>query len=295
MVMFKKSQEYIAKPQVIRLLDFHNRKELYVTRPPYQRKVVWSAAKQKALLDSIFRGYYIPRLVLRQVSVGDGVKYEVIDGQQRIAVVQRFFNDEISLPSSLRNVRDDLPGKTYSQLPDDVKAFIDYEQYEVDMVYGIQDPRNVKHQKIATETFRRLREGEALTNMEKANARVNSLVRNFLVKKEGHQTVYYNPTERSGQYLTLSIYLLLRHLKKYYVINDDQKQAICEFIIEFYKKWSNDDRLVWEFDRNSQNNKNAIKRRHEIICKYFFEFADKNGVEFIEKGGTETDTTDEAE
>ena len=182
MAMFTKPQEYLVKAQIIRMRDFHDRRGLYVTRPPYQRKVAWTTTNQRHLLDSIFRGYYIPKLVLRQITVDNETKHEVIDGQQRITVLQRFFDDTMSLPESLRDVRADLPGKTYSQLPKDVRDFLDYEQFDVDMVYGLEDPRNSRYQKIATDIFRRLQEGESLNYMEKAHARLDSLARNFLVK-----------------------------------------------------------------------------------------------------------------
>ena len=386
MVMFKKPQEYLVISQVTPMIDFHNRKGLYVTRPPYQRKVVWSTAKQKALLDSIFRGYYIPRLVLRQVTIDEGVRHEVIDGQQRITVVQLFFNDELALPASLRNVRDDLPGKTYSKLPDDVKAFIDYEQYDVDMVYGIDNPRKDKHQKIATEIFRRLQEGDSLSYMEKAHARLNSRVRNFLVEYaddisfdfDNYQPLDKNDTKHSffksiykaknnrmqhlaflcrllmfekedgpadagnkdlmsfiekaevpngigdfsykeeriaknvlrnlsfvfdvfkddpqvlanqgmkqfsQEYFTLSVYLLLRHLRERYVINDEHKRTIYDFLIEFHERWQSerDTNLdILTFTKSRQRGKeNEV--RHQIIRQYFFDFAAKNGIEFIEK------------
>ena len=389
MAMFRKPQEYITKPQAIQLRDFHDRKELYVTRPPYQRKVVWTLSNQRALLDSIFRGYYIPRLVLRQVSINDRMKFEVIDGQQRITVVQRFFSNEISLPNSLRDVRVDLPGKTYSELPDDVKNFINYEQYEVDLVLGIENPYNDKYQAIATEIFRRLQEGESLTYMEKAHARLNSLVRNFLVKYADDISFdfdNYQPLDKNGskhpflrniykgrndrmqhlaflcrllifeeadgpadikesdltdfvtkaevpngigdfsyegkgiaksvlgnlnfvfnvfkdapqvidnesmkqfetEYFALSVYLLLRHLKKHYVINDDCKRTIYDFVMEFYEKWKFDrhidtNRDILTFVENRQQSKNEIESRHQIIRQYFFDFAAKNGIELIEK------------
>ena len=72
--------------------DFYDFPEDYETRPPYQRKVVWPEWKQKALMDSLFRRYYIPSIVLREVIIDDNQsKWEVVDGQQRITSVQNFF------------------------------------------------------------------------------------------------------------------------------------------------------------------------------------------------------------
>ena len=69
-------------------------------------------------MDSLFRRYYVPRLVLRQVKLGDkAIVREVVDGQQRIVTAQRFFADELRLPDSLRDVDGRLPGLSYTILP----------------------------------------------------------------------------------------------------------------------------------------------------------------------------------
>jgi uncharacterized protein with ParB-like and HNH nuclease domain len=80
--MFQPEMEYDVVPTSI-VKDFHEY-EVFVTRPPYQRKNVWSTKKQQALLDSLFPRYYIPRLVLREVRISPTeVLREVVDGQQR--------------------------------------------------------------------------------------------------------------------------------------------------------------------------------------------------------------------
>jgi len=181
--MFKKKQEYIVKPDVVRIKDFHDNKSRYTIRPPYQRKSVWKLGKKQSLLDSIFRQYYIPKIVLREVKVSEeNWKNEVVDGQQRILTVQEFFNDEIKLPDSLRNFSKeyDLTGKTYSKLNDEIKRYVDDLSYDIDRIYGIDDPRNSTHQAIATTIFQRLQEGEPLNFMEKLHARLASIARNFI-------------------------------------------------------------------------------------------------------------------
>ncbi len=85
--MFQPESEYDVVPDAIAIKDFHEYPELFVTRPPYQRKNVWSAKKQQSLLDSLFRRYHIPRLVLREVRISPNeVLKEVVDGQQRITI-----------------------------------------------------------------------------------------------------------------------------------------------------------------------------------------------------------------
>jgi len=182
--MFQPETEYDVVPDAISIKDFHEYPELFVTRPPYQRKNVWSTKKQQSLLDSLFRRYHIPRLVLREVRINQNeVLKEVVDGQQRITTVQRFFAGELRLPESLRDLDDSLPGCRYEDLPAKLRQFVDKGlKYDADLIRRIEDPKSPSHQKIATEIFWRLQQGESLNFMEIAHARLSSLVRNFLVK-----------------------------------------------------------------------------------------------------------------
>lgn len=180
---FEPPKQYQIIPDKRPLFDFHHYADEIVTRPPYQRKTVWSAKKKQSLLDSILRGYYIPKLVLRRVKLGES-RYvdEVVDGQQRITTVQSFFNNELALPKSLGDIHDQLPGKKYADLDSDIKRFVDTQKFDVDIINNIEDPLNPDHQRLATEVFWRLQQGESLNEMEIAHARLSSLGRNFLVK-----------------------------------------------------------------------------------------------------------------
>ncbi|MGD0576626.1 MAG: DUF262 domain-containing protein [Candidatus Staskawiczbacteria bacterium] len=177
---FNPKTEYTVSPKLIPIGDFYRYADEFVTRPPS----VWSTKKKQALLDSLFRRYYIPKIVIREVRLnGDKAINEVVDGQQRIIVAQEFFANELKLPKSLKDINVDLPDKHYEELSTEFKRFIDKElQYDADIIRGIDDPRNPEHQKIAIEIFWRLQQGESLNFMEIAHARLASLVRNFVVK-----------------------------------------------------------------------------------------------------------------
>lgn len=194
---FNPKPEYTIVPTEFSIKDFHEYKEDYVTRPPYQRKVVWSKAKKQSLMDSLFRRYYIPKLVVREVRLSDDrTVNEIIDGQQRITTVQDFFNNQYPLPKSLEDVSEDLPGKYYKDLDTDVRKFIDKSlKYQADVIKNIEKPDDVKHQIIATEIFWRLQQGETLNYMEVAHAQLSSLTRNFIVKYADDQTFDYTTYE----------------------------------------------------------------------------------------------------
>ncbi len=182
--MFNRETGYDVIQDKIDIRDFWEYEGDFVVRPPYQRKSVWSNTRQQALLDSLFRRYYVPRLVLREVRLSETkVVREVVDGQQRITTVQRFFRDELKLPDSLNSFDKDLAGKKYTELPTEIKRFVNrLLKYEADVLKNIDNPRDPEHQRIATDIFWRLQQGESLNFMEIAHARLSSPVRNFLVK-----------------------------------------------------------------------------------------------------------------
>jgi|APSaa5957512535_1039671.scaffolds.fasta_scaffold07147_1 hypothetical protein len=194
---FNPKPEYITVSSDINIKDFFEYKEMYVTRPPYQRKSVWSKKKKQSLMDSLFRRYYIPKLVIREVRLSDTQTVnEIIDGQQRITSVQEFFNNQYPLPKSLADLDKKLPGLFYKDLDVDIRMFIDRSlKYQADIIKDIDKPHDVNHQIIATEIFWRLQQGESLNYMEVAHAQLSSLTRNFIVKYSDDQTFNYQDYE----------------------------------------------------------------------------------------------------
>jgi len=228
--MFDPQTEYEVSFEPIPIRDFHEFKEEFVVRPPYQRKSVWSRKKQQALLDSLFRRYYVPRIVIRLVRLdSDRTVKEVIDGQQRIHTAQLFLDGQLKLPDSLGDLHADLPGRTFTDLPAELRRFVDRSlKYDADIVKGIDNPRDPEHQRIASEIFWRLQQGESLNYMEIAHARLSSLSRNFAVKyadditfdyeaykpvdENPHKHRFFNVIDRKNdrmQHLALMIRLLI--------------------------------------------------------------------------------------
>jgi len=181
---FNPEQEFIIVTNNIQIKQFHDFKELYIVRPPYQRKHVWDTQTKLDLLDSLFRRYYIPSIVLREVRLSSkDSRNEVIDGQQRISTVQEFFENKLRLPKTLGDVDSQLAGNLYCELPPDIRVFIDFKlHFRVEIIMKIDEPDNHKHLKIASDIFWRLQQGEDLKPIEKAHARLTSRARNFLVK-----------------------------------------------------------------------------------------------------------------
>lgn len=180
--LFRVDEPYLIERKNIRLSDFYKKRHLYVKRPPYQRKTVWLRPKQLKLIDSFFRKYYVPRIVLRQVNFAEGqFKYEVVDGQQRIESIQRFFSNNIPLPKSLRDITNEA-GKRFVDLSNNVKDYLEDLELTADVIRMIEDPWNVNNQRFVTQVFWRLQQGESLSYMEVEHSKLSSALRNFVTK-----------------------------------------------------------------------------------------------------------------
>ena len=374
---FNPKQEYLITEDKIHLKDFFEYREDYITRPPYQRKSVWAVKKQQSLFDSLFRRFYVPRLVVREVRLSlDRTVREIIDGQQRITAVQEFFDNKFKLPASLTDIHPDLANKYFSDLSTELRKFIDKELViNADIVKNIDDPKNPEHQRVATEIFWRLQQGEQLNFMEIAHAKLSSLSRNFIVKYSDDETFDYetyipideNPNkhkffqiiersnnrmehltlmtrfliveeangyvelkdtavtefiekfddkagvgnysfenneiakscirnlnlfydifkndpmfdeengikELSREYLIISFYLLIRHLRKHYAIGNTEQNLINKFFFAFYERWKKgeqDDLDINIFSNNRQQSQNNLQERDIILRQIFFEY-----------------------
>ena len=85
--------------------------------PEYQRNYVWAADDEQQnkcsrLIESLLLNIPIP--VIYFAEQAETLKYEVIDGQQRLYTFQRFLKDEFALRNL--QLRDDVNDKKYSEL-----------------------------------------------------------------------------------------------------------------------------------------------------------------------------------
>ncbi len=59
-----------------------------IDMPDFQREEVWNTAKKQLLIDSILKGWHLPKLYFRKV---DENSFECVDGQQRLTAIVEFF------------------------------------------------------------------------------------------------------------------------------------------------------------------------------------------------------------
>ncbi|MEV0294234.1 DUF262 domain-containing protein [Nocardia sp. NPDC050710] len=85
-------------------LNWHTQKEL-ILNPEFQRGAIWQPAARSYLIDSILRGYPIPKLLMRTRIDRPTRKTirDVVDGQQRLRTIIDFANNKLILGSKAGN------------------------------------------------------------------------------------------------------------------------------------------------------------------------------------------------
>lgn len=138
-------------------------KERIDTNPDFQRPAVWSKGQKQLLIDTILRGYDIPKLYWRKVGKAPE-KYEVVDGQQRLRTIFEFHAGEWGLARDADEIDGHPVAKLkYADLPEDLR--LTFDNYSLDViVLSDTDDDEVR------EMFLRLQNGTTLKAQEKRNA-----------------------------------------------------------------------------------------------------------------------------
>lgn len=92
----------------------------YELNPEFQRRHRWDTIKQSRLIESFIMNVPIPPIFLYEVQFA---KYEVMDGLQRLTAISEFYTDKLVLEGLVE--WPELNGRTYSQLPEQVRGGVD--------------------------------------------------------------------------------------------------------------------------------------------------------------------------
>lgn len=128
-------------------------------KPQYQRTPVWKLDRKRLLIDSIFKGYDLPKFYLNRVSGNAFYDFEVCDGQQRLRTIWEFYEDKFSLGKSISFDGTSLEGKKYSELNNDAKLF--FNSFKLTITQIVE----ANHNEIR-DLFARLQKGVGLNQAE---------------------------------------------------------------------------------------------------------------------------------
>ena len=141
--------------------------------PEWQRGEVWDDERKRALIDSVLRGWKLPKFYFVRVNDED---YEVVDGQQRLTAIYEFFANSLALSEGSASV---FGGPYYKDLKTRVSDAFDDFEIEYDEIQEASE-EDLK------EFFQRLQQGLPLTSSEKLNS-VHSKLRDFCLKISRHK------------------------------------------------------------------------------------------------------------
>ena len=151
----------------------HKRRDRYEI-PDWQRGKVWTVPRKQLLIDSILRGWKLPKFYFLLTSESPET-YDVVDGQQRLNAIFDFYTDNLRLSKEAAR---EFGGEYYSELPSHLSDAFDDFEIEFDAIIEA----NEKEYK---EFFQRLQKGLPLTGSEQLNA-VPSKLRDFVWKLAKH-------------------------------------------------------------------------------------------------------------
>ncbi|WP_454727861.1 MULTISPECIES: DUF262 domain-containing protein [Cupriavidus] len=77
---------------------FRGRRVLGFKLPAFQRQVVWTDAQCLAFLEGLWLGVSPGTYMVNWSTTSDGYHYVLLDGQQRLRALERYWADELALP-----------------------------------------------------------------------------------------------------------------------------------------------------------------------------------------------------
>lgn len=151
--------------------------------PDYQRPPAWTLKQKQLLIDTILRGYDIPKMYWQRLPKGGEFQFAVIDGQQRLRTIWEFCGGEFALPRSMDPIEgEDVARKRYDQLDFELRSRFDI--YPIDVVI-VEDAVQTDQEDEIRDMFLRLQNGTTLKAQEKRNAMPGQL-RDFVKKTAEH-------------------------------------------------------------------------------------------------------------
>jgi len=139
---------------IIDLIGMIDRDEI-VLRPDFQRNSVWDNKRASQLIESIWLSIPIPQIF---VSVEEDGRWNVIDGQQRLTSLKRYYSNDFPLKGM--EVIPELNGKKYTALEDKPRRLLNGGNIRIVAIH--ED----SHPDIKFDVFMRINQGAVQLNAQ---------------------------------------------------------------------------------------------------------------------------------
>lgn len=173
-------------------------KQKYILNPEYQRRKRWDTRRKSLLIESFIMNVPIPPIFLYEVEYA---VYEVMDGLQRLTAIYDFYRGDYALEGL--EYWQELNGKTYKELPKNVKGGID-RRYLSSIILLEETAKSLEEADFLKKiVFERLNSGgEKLKPQETRNALYNGKFNQLcleLAKNEAFRKIWHFPLMSEGE------------------------------------------------------------------------------------------------
>jgi hypothetical protein len=208
---------------------------------PIQRKSgQWSDEQKSLLIHSLLSDYPVPPLYAVQDQNENSSKYSVLDGKQRLTVLQNYIKDGWKLMKEMPEViinetTYDISGLKFSQLPEDAREELESANL---LMYIFEDCSDDEIEEI----FYRLNNGTALTKDQKTRIRLGDRLARFIdevLELDFFKTkAYFSPYQlkRAEDQTCILQTLMLLVDYKYKTFNNSDVLEFAEYYRENYKE-----------------------------------------------------------
>ncbi|AYJ79532.1 hypothetical protein AN286_05010 [Aliarcobacter cryaerophilus ATCC 43158] len=185
--------------------------------PSFQRDYVWKVPQASKLIESLVMGLPIPSIFMAK-DEGKDENYYIIDGQQRLKSIEKFYNGEFALESVAKKLYGlDFNGKTYNELEEKLKDRID--EYAIQLIIIKQDKPDDNNDSIY-KIFERINtEGTKLLPQEirasSYHGKFNELLSELANKQKWIDFIQMKNTRKSHEELILRFFALYFDLENY--------------------------------------------------------------------------------
>lgn len=246
-----------------------NNKRLKINpKPQYQRTSVWTIDKKRLFIDSILRGYDVPKFYLRETPMDPMYEYEVTDGQQRMRSIWEFMSDlEEEIYDLNKAIIDgkNVEGITYKKLGTFKEKFDNYE-LNIALIDGAT-PEEIRS------LFARLQMGEQLNKVELRHAMSSNIGAAIISVADNHK--FFENSKISNKRFKHQDYL--DHVVTFVYYNGS-KDVKAKNIEEMYKELADSQSNVFNIYINKTNSvldwMHSINEKHRGIFKNKWAFFD---------------------
>ncbi|MDE5570993.1 MAG: DUF262 domain-containing protein [Prevotella sp.] len=200
--------------------------------PTFQRKYVWDIKKASRFIESLILGFPVPGIFLSRdtlCNTGNPNQMLIIDGQQRLLSLQKFYNGRFDgKVFKLTGICDELNGKAYNELSSDDQMRLDDAIIHATIIKQ-ETPENDNSSIYMV--FERLNTGGMLLQPQEIRACIfygefNDLL-NELIKNDSWRSLFSKENPRmKEQEMILRFFALYYHYEEY-------KKGMKKFLNDF--------------------------------------------------------------